>query len=61
MVLYKLRLCTNFEVVIFSPCRNINGEPPNLGSYSSRGHAHFSSEWDFMMGLSKLKQAVCQI
>jgi len=73
----------NFEVATSSRCKNINGEPPILGSSPSpgprplfplgvilwwswanpscianlkslaHGHAHFSSAWNFIMGLGK--------
>ena len=44
----KPKLCTKFEVAIFSRCRNIKGEAPTFGELLVQGHT--------MMGLGKLQQ-----
>jgi len=47
----------NFEVAMFSRCRNIKGERLNFRELpqTMQGHAHFSSACDFMTGLCKPK------
>jgi len=42
MGLGKAQMPANLEVVIFSRCRNIKGEPQFFGSSLAQGHAHFS-------------------
>ena len=44
----KPKLYINFEIAIFSHCINIKGKPQIFES-----HAHYSSAWNFMMGLGK--------
>jgi len=55
MGLGKPHESANFEVAIFSRCRNIKGNPQFWGARLAKGHAHFSSGCDFMMGLGKSK------
>ena len=43
----------NFEVVIFSRCRNIKGDAKIWGAPLAQSHAHFSSVCDYVMGLGK--------
>jgi len=45
----------NFEVAIFSRCRNIKGKHQFWKAPLAHGRAHFSSGCDFMMGLGKPK------
>ena len=45
----------NFEVAIFSRCKNIKGEPQFWEAPLAHDHADFSSGCDFMMGLGKTK------
>jgi len=51
MALGKPKLHTKFEVACFSRCRNIRGTPKFWGAPLAQGHGHFSSAWEFMMGL----------
>jgi len=55
MGLDKPHQSANFEVAIFSRCRNITGKPLNLGSFPTPGQGLFFSECDFIMGLGKPK------
>jgi len=45
----------NFEVAIFSRCRNIKREPPILGSSPSPGPRQLSTGCIFMMGFKNPK------
>jgi len=45
MGLGKPKLCVKFEVAIFSRCRNIKREPPNLGSSYSPGPCRLLCVW----------------
>ena len=47
------KLCTKFEVDTLSHSVNIKGNLKYLEASLANGHALFSSEWDFMMGLGK--------